>query len=424
MATGALAPLPLQWFDNAGAPLAGGSLTWTLAGTTTATPVYSNIDLAVGHLHSAPVVLDSSGRATVYLVRGIGYRVVVKDSAGVTVETIDPVIAYDDTYTPPTWAQVPTGVVLPYGGSAAPTGYLLADGTAVSRTTYAALFGVIGTAYGVGDASTTFNVPNLCGRYPFGKGASAVSTPVDPTLATNQSGTDLAAGTYKVAIVGVAANGAVSLPSSSVSQAVGAGGAGRIVVTYTLPTGASKVRVYVTTMGGTTPDRYFDATASPFNINTLTGAVVGALPAAATVTGATLGATFGTIDHVHLGASHTHGMTGSTANDATCAVTGSTATDGGGGAVTGNTGDATADLDLTKSGFQTSGSDALTDAHDDGHWHPAGTLAIPAHGHAAGTLTVPNHPHAAGTLSATAEGVRESAASNPASVVVNYIIKT
>lgn len=59
---------------------------------------------------------------------------------------------------------LPSGLIFPYGGSAAPTGYLLCDGTAVSRTTYADLFAVCGTSYGSGDGSTTFNLPNLKGR--------------------------------------------------------------------------------------------------------------------------------------------------------------------------------------------------------------------------------------------------------------------
>lgn len=66
----------------------------------------------------------------------------------------------------------PAGVVSAYGGSSAPTGYLLCDGSAVSRTTYSALFTAIGTAYGAGDGSTTFNVPNLKGRVPAGYDSS------------------------------------------------------------------------------------------------------------------------------------------------------------------------------------------------------------------------------------------------------------
>lgn len=61
-------------------------------------------------------------------------------------------------------ALVPPGTLLEFAGNAAPTGYLLCDGSAVSRTTYAALFAVIGSTYGSGNGSTTFNLPNFAGR--------------------------------------------------------------------------------------------------------------------------------------------------------------------------------------------------------------------------------------------------------------------
>lgn len=64
---------------------------------------------------------------------------------------------------------VPTGVIVPYGGSSAPTGWLLCDGTAINRVTFAALFAVVGISFGVGDSSTTFNLPDLRGRFPLGK---------------------------------------------------------------------------------------------------------------------------------------------------------------------------------------------------------------------------------------------------------------
>lgn len=57
------------------------------------------------------------------------------------------------------------GQITAYGGTTAPTGWLMCNGAAVSRTTYSALFGIIGTAYGVGDGSTTFNVPELRGEF-------------------------------------------------------------------------------------------------------------------------------------------------------------------------------------------------------------------------------------------------------------------
>jgi len=66
----------------------------------------------------------------------------------------------------------PSGVVSEFAGTAAPAGWMLCNGAAISRTTYAALFAAIGTAYGVGDGSTTFNLPNLQGRVPVGKAGS------------------------------------------------------------------------------------------------------------------------------------------------------------------------------------------------------------------------------------------------------------
>lgn len=64
----------------------------------------------------------------------------------------------------------PTGAVLAYAGSAAPTGWLLCNGAAVSRTTYADLFAVTSTTYGIGDGATTFNLPDLLGRTAIGAG--------------------------------------------------------------------------------------------------------------------------------------------------------------------------------------------------------------------------------------------------------------
>ena len=54
----------------------------------------------------------------------------------------------------------PTGTIIIWPSSTTPSGYLLCDGSAISRTTYSALFSVIGTTYGVGDGSSTFNLPN------------------------------------------------------------------------------------------------------------------------------------------------------------------------------------------------------------------------------------------------------------------------
>ena len=59
---------------------------------------------------------------------------------------------------------VDTGTIIPWPTASVPSGYLDCDGAAVSRTTYADLFAVIGTTYGSGDGSTTFNVPDIKDR--------------------------------------------------------------------------------------------------------------------------------------------------------------------------------------------------------------------------------------------------------------------
>jgi microcystin-dependent protein len=68
-----------------------------------------------------------------------------------------------------TGVSTPAGIITMFTGATAPPGYLICDGAAVSRTTYAALFAVIGTTYGVGNGSTTFNLPNFQSRVPVGK---------------------------------------------------------------------------------------------------------------------------------------------------------------------------------------------------------------------------------------------------------------
>jgi microcystin-dependent protein len=72
-------------------------------------------------------------------------------------------------------SAVVAGIISMYGGSTAPTGYLLCDGSAVSRSTYSDLYTAIGTTYGTGDGSTTFNVPNLKGKVPVGYNSADTS---------------------------------------------------------------------------------------------------------------------------------------------------------------------------------------------------------------------------------------------------------
>lgn len=78
------------------------------------------------------------------------------------------------------------GIIKMFGGSSIPSGYLLCNGGAVSRVTYAALFAVIGVNYGVGDSVTTFNLPAGPGRSPRGAGTSDAHGAVSTALGQNQ----------------------------------------------------------------------------------------------------------------------------------------------------------------------------------------------------------------------------------------------
>jgi microcystin-dependent protein len=90
------------------------------------------------------------------LITGLGTGVASTDAVNVAqLATINSVI---------------TGTIQMWPTVTAPTGYLLCTGTAVSRSTYSALFAVIGTTFGSGDGSTTFNLPNYSDKFPIGSG--------------------------------------------------------------------------------------------------------------------------------------------------------------------------------------------------------------------------------------------------------------
>ena len=97
------------------------------------------------------------------------------------------------------WSTIatPSGALLDYAGGTVPSGFLACDGTAVSRSTYAALFAAIGTNWGAGNGTTTFNVPDLRGRATIGAGTgtgrtartlAVVSGTETVTLTSAQSG--------------------------------------------------------------------------------------------------------------------------------------------------------------------------------------------------------------------------------------------
>lgn len=74
---------------------------------------------------------------------------------------------------------VPIGAIIPYAGSTAPFGTLICNGAAISRSAYPELFDAIGTTWGAGDGSTTFNIPDLRGYFLRGVGGNSAALAVE-----------------------------------------------------------------------------------------------------------------------------------------------------------------------------------------------------------------------------------------------------
>ena len=128
------------------------------------------------------------------------------------------------------------GMVIAYAGSTSPSGWLLCDGSAVSRETYAALFAVIGTTYGTGDGSTTFNVPNLVDKFIQGNATSGTAKAAGlPNIEGSfKLRKNVFSGSYSSPITDV--TGAYSTDSDSSTNispvAGGSGGSNREIVTF------------------------------------------------------------------------------------------------------------------------------------------------------------------------------------------------
>ena len=181
------------------------SQTW-ITGTTDITPTISNSDFSF-----TGIVRSNASDYSFDLATSYDFRITITDKLTTTVYVFTPLasgtpnlalsengtaigMAYDDSEggavqlindvklynrNTDTWSSltvgIPAGAIQMYGGTTAPSGWLICDGSAISRTTYVDLFNVIGTTYGSGDGSTTFNIPNLKGRVPVGLDSSDTS---------------------------------------------------------------------------------------------------------------------------------------------------------------------------------------------------------------------------------------------------------
>ena len=116
---------------------------------------------------------------------------------------------------------VPTGGLIMWSTASAPNGFLLCDGSAVSRTTYAALFAIIGTTFGAGDTTTTFNVPNYTNRMPYGTTIGTTGGSANATLVSHTHTASVADPGHSHTIV----DGEVNTRTNPYFNWVGTGGA-------------------------------------------------------------------------------------------------------------------------------------------------------------------------------------------------------
>ena len=111
---------------------------------------------------------------------------------------------------------ISTGSLMPFAGATAPNGWLVCDGSAISRTTYADLFAVIGTTYGTGDGATTFTLPNFVNRsFWGGTGAGAYLSQTLPNIKGYFGASDGSQADSKLFYVDGAISGASNMGGSS-----------------------------------------------------------------------------------------------------------------------------------------------------------------------------------------------------------------
>jgi microcystin-dependent protein len=133
-----------------------------------------------------PTKLNSAATPTVTVVDGEVTESKIATNAVTSAKIANGAVTQDKLNSSVT--LVPTGAVMPFAMNAAPSGWLAANGSAVSRTTYAGLFAAIGTTYGAGDGSTTFTLPDLRGIFVRGSGSQQISgITYSGTLGTKQA---------------------------------------------------------------------------------------------------------------------------------------------------------------------------------------------------------------------------------------------
>ena len=162
------------------------------------------------------------------------------------------------------YADAPVGTIQAYGGasSAIPQGWLYCNGAAVSRTTYAELFAVIGTSFGAGNGSTTFNIPDLRGEFLRGAGTNSHTGQGNGgTVGQHQNGTSSGAwfdvgGNNVLYFMESAGSGARNAPIYTDASSSDQGVNSRVIVQGTLETAAGDYDTTYTTRPTNTSVNY------------------------------------------------------------------------------------------------------------------------------------------------------------------------
>jgi microcystin-dependent protein len=181
-----------QFFDDSGTPLAGGLIYTYAAGGTTPLVTYTSSSGLISHPN--PIVLDSAGRINeIWIPEGTSYKFIIKSSTNVLIGSFDnlfPIaslpVSIANGGTGATTADgarinlglgtflVPTGSLIMWASNTIPSDWKLCNGAAISRVTFATLFSLLGTTFGAGDGTTTFNLPDFRNKFPYGADTVAV----------------------------------------------------------------------------------------------------------------------------------------------------------------------------------------------------------------------------------------------------------
>lgn len=186
MAQGYQAFIPTPVLTPALLLAAGWKITTYEAGTVTPLTTYSDGELTSENTN--PIIVNANGFYRCFVAAGVLIKFAVTDENDVPQEdySVDNVNPMVDPSTPdPSVTAVPTGGIIAFAGSSAPTGFLLCDGSIVSRATYAdlnTLFAADSYPYGAGNGTTTMGLPDLRGRFPLGKAASGTGNTLGGTL--------------------------------------------------------------------------------------------------------------------------------------------------------------------------------------------------------------------------------------------------